>query len=75
MISGPHFFNFESIFRDFIDSKACFIAENYDELIQQINRLNKEELHQAASRGNIIIQQHKGSSTRQAHALEEILKL
>jgi len=75
VISGPHFFNFESIFRDFIDSKACFIAENYDELIQQINRLNKEELHQAASRGNIIIQQHKGSSTRQAHALEEILKL
>ena len=75
VISGPHFFNFESIFRDFIDSKACFIAENYDELIQKINRLNKEELHQAASRGNIIIQQHKGSSTRQAHALEEILKL
>jgi len=75
VISGPHFFNFESIFRDFIDSKACFIAENYDELIQQINRLNKEELHQAASRGNIIIQQHKGSSSRQAHALEEILKL
>jgi len=75
VISGPHFFNFESIFRDFIDSKACFIAENYDELIQKINRLNKEELHQAASRGNIIIQQHKGSSLRQAHALEEILKL
>jgi 3-deoxy-D-manno-octulosonic-acid transferase len=75
VISGPHFFNFESIFKDFIDSKACFIAENYDELIQQINCLNKEELHQAASRGNIIIQQHKGSSSRQAHALEEILKL
>ena len=75
VISGPHFFNFESIFRDFIDSKACFIAENYGELIEQINRLNKEELHQAVSRGNIIIQQHKGSSKRQAHALEEILKL
>ena len=75
VISGPHFFNFESIFGDFIDSKACFIAENYEELIQRINSVNAEELNQAASRANIIIQQHKGSSTRQAHALEEIMQL
>ena len=25
VISGPHFFNFESIFKDFIDSKACLL--------------------------------------------------
>ncbi|MEK9650059.1 MAG: 3-deoxy-D-manno-octulosonic acid transferase [Gammaproteobacteria bacterium] len=74
VISGPHFFNFEAIFNEFIDAKACFIADNYAELLELISNLSMEDLEQVAHRASNIVQQHKGSAAKQAEVVQEVIQ-
>lgn len=74
VISGPHFFNFESIFQDFIEAKACLIAKDYDDLLQLLNSVDGLDLKNVAAQAHSIVAKHRGSAAKQAQAIMEMMQ-
>lgn len=74
VISGPYFFNFESIFQDFIEAKACLIAKDYDDLLQLLNSVDDLDLKNVAAHAHSVVEKHRGSSAKQAQAIMEMMQ-
>ncbi len=76
VVSGPHTFNFATLFAQLQQADAIRIAQNQDELVQQLDELlkNKQLQHEITSKGMQIIQQNKGATERIMQFVIEVIK-
>lgn len=75
VITGPHLFNAQDIADMFIETKACRIVKNADELAATIADLlrNPDKGNEMGHNGRTLLEQNKGALARLLVLLEPLL--
>lgn len=75
VITGPHLFNAQDIADMFVDTQACRIVHDKEELVTAIADLlrNPDEANEMGQNGLTLLKQNKGALTRLLILLEPLL--
>lgn len=75
IIIGPHTFNFESIAKEFIDTKSCRVVNDYKNLANEFidTVTDKEKTTHMINAATQVIANNIGASKRQLSAIIEVL--
>ncbi|MGI9247416.1 MAG: lipid IV(A) 3-deoxy-D-manno-octulosonic acid transferase [Woeseiaceae bacterium] len=75
VITGPHLFNAQDIADMFVDTEACRIVHDKEELVAAIADLlgNPDEANEMGQNGLTLLKQNKGALTRLLILLEPLL--